>query len=217
MHPSRKMVSWISVVSGSAWTHSAATKNQLQQRREFTADLDTKPGDKTIDGAASLVRKTCEKMTSWKLETLIQTVPFQFISTLICLIMFDIQGGDIPGGHLSDAWRTCVIYTYIHISISHEIQTETIWLYITNYNALLLQSSNFECLKFHQISSSNVPKEKFYPCCLWVGRWWSCSWFQLWKSPAWDGQQPYASLLGGAYPSNIRKKKKARHKKSMEQ
>lgn len=114
MHPSRKMVSWISVVSGSAWTHSAATKNQLQQRREFTADLDTKPGDKTIDGAASLVRKTCEKMTSWKLETSIQTVPFQFISTLICLIMFDIQGGDI----LEDTYQTREeIVLYIHIYI----------------------------------------------------------------------------------------------------
>ena len=27
---------------------SAATKNQLQQRREFTADLDTKPGEKPL-------------------------------------------------------------------------------------------------------------------------------------------------------------------------
>ena len=97
--------------------HSAATKNQLQQRREFTADLDTKPGDKTIDGAASLVRKTCEKMTSCKLETSIQTVPFQFISTLICLIMFDIQGGDI----LEDTYQTreelvLYIYTYTYIN-----------------------------------------------------------------------------------------------------
>lgn len=73
--------------------------------------------------------------------------------------MFDIQGGDI----LEDTYQTReeLVYTYIYIyQLAMKFKEKRY------NNTLLLQSSNFECLKFHQISSSNVPKEKLYPCCL---------------------------------------------------
>lgn len=172
--------------SQQTWTRNPATKPLMEQHHWWGI--------------------RAKKWVPWMFLEIGDLDPNCTISIHFDLNLFDnvwYTGWWYSGGHLSDAWRTC-IYIYIYIyQLAMKFKEKRY------NNTLLLQSSNFECLKFHQISSSNVPKEKLYPCCLWVGRWWSCSWFQLWKSPAWDGQQPYASLLGGAYPSNIRKKKKA--------